>query len=123
MQYFSNPANGFAADFGDIADYARGVERLMKHWQATTGLSVLTLDYEEFVAHPEPSLAAVRAFVGLPDAAPGEADDQSTRRTIATASAWQARQPIHSGSVERWRHYAEWLPELAAAVPDPLERA
>jgi hypothetical protein len=33
-------------------------------------------------------------------------------RTIATASLWQARQPIYQNSVARWRRYEPWLGEL-----------
>jgi hypothetical protein len=31
---------------------------------------------------------------------------------ITSASQWQARQPVHTRSVDRWRHYAPYLPEL-----------
>jgi hypothetical protein len=36
---------------------------------------------------------------------------------IRTASAWQARQPIYSTSVERWRNYEPWLGELRQLLP------
>ncbi len=32
--------------------------------------------------------------------------------SISSASLWQARQPVYTRSIERWRHYAPYLPEL-----------
>jgi hypothetical protein len=40
------------------------------------------------------------------------------RRTINTASLWQARQPIYRTSVERWRRYEPWLGELRELAPE-----
>jgi len=39
-----------------------------------------------------------------------------TERTVKTASIWQARQPIYTSSVERWRNYEPFLGELKAAL-------
>jgi hypothetical protein len=37
---------------------------------------------------------------------------ESNQRLVRTASVWQARQPVYSTSVERWRRYEPWLGEL-----------
>ena len=39
-------------------------------------------------------------------------DFHKANRPIGTASAWQVRQPIYRGSVERWRNYEPWLGAL-----------
>ena len=39
-------------------------------------------------------------------------------RLIKTASVWQARQPVYSSSVERWRRYEPWLGELRQLLPE-----
>ena len=115
--FFGNPDNGYARDFDDIALVTRDCERLMRHWSAQAGLPVLAVDYEDTVAHPDAVLARVREFVGLADAEPPAAD-AGRRQSIVTASTWQARQPIYSHAVERWRGYASHLPELMRAFPD-----
>jgi hypothetical protein len=37
---------------------------------------------------------------------------------ISTASAWQARQPVHARSIGRWRDYAAYVPELLQFADD-----
>jgi hypothetical protein len=36
---------------------------------------------------------------------------------VATASVWQARQPVYATSIERWRRYEPWLGELRQLLP------
>ena len=115
--FFGNPDNGYARDFDDIALVTRDCERLMRHWSGQAGLPVLAVDYEDTVANPEAMLARVRDFVGMADAE-APAVDATRRQSIVTASTWQARQPIYSHAVERWRGYASHLPELMRAFPD-----
>jgi hypothetical protein len=49
-------------------------------------------------------------WLGLPTPAPPTAEQRMS--SISTASLWQARQPVYSGSVRRWRAYAPFVPEL-----------
>jgi hypothetical protein len=67
------------------------------------------------VRDPDGVTRAVAAWIGLPDApdAPPTAPV-----VISTASAWQARQPIHTRSIGRWRAYAPFLRELTALFPE-----
>ena len=109
-QSFAHPQYGFASDLDDIADFIRGHDRLMQHWQQRLRMPMHHLDYEAMVADPESSLAALRAFVGLPMAATETTTASTT--AITTASVWQARQPIYSSSVGRWKHYLPYVPEL-----------
>ena len=115
--FFGNPDNGYARDFDDIALVTRDCERLMRHWSTQAGLPVLAVDYEDTVANPEAVLARVRDFAGMADAE-APAADAARRQSIVTASTWQARQPIYSHAVERWRGYESHLPELMRAFPD-----
>lgn len=115
-QMFGNPEYGFACDFADIALVAADCERLMAHWQRKLPLAIHVLDYEHLAAQPQEALDALGAFVGLPTfdllAAPAPEG-----KAIASASLWQARQPVHRGSIGRWQRYVPYLPELTAAFP------
>ena len=42
---------------------------------------------------------------------------ERNKRTVRTASLWQARQPVYSTSVARWRRYEPWLGELRELLP------
>ena len=75
--------------------------------------SFLSVSYERFVEAPEDTLDTVAQWLGLPQASsPGSSPEPGN--AIATASAWQARQAVYTHSVGRWRHYAPFVPALAA---------
>ncbi|MBA2080170.1 sulfotransferase [Rhodanobacter sp. PCA2] len=109
-QSFRDAAHDYACDFADIAAVIHGCRRLGAHWLARYPQSVRTVRYEELVSDPAATIAALLPWLGLsPSPAP------ATTRVggdIRTASAWQARQPVHARSVGRWRHYAPYVPEL-----------
>jgi hypothetical protein len=64
------------------------------------------------VADQEHWTRAMLDFVGLPWDARC-LDFHRTERVVITASRWQVRQKIHSGSIGRWRNYEEHLAPLA----------
>ncbi|MEA2768796.1 MAG: hypothetical protein QOD93_1758, partial [Acetobacteraceae bacterium] len=115
---FSTPYE-FASDRGDLVCFFRQYQRLMAHWrQVLPSDGFIEIDYEALVADAEPVSRRLVAACGL------EWDDacrtpHQNPRPIATASLWQARQPIYRTSVERWRHYEPWLGELRSLLTDP----
>jgi hypothetical protein len=82
---------------------------------------ILDVPYEELVHHPEHWSRAMVEHIGLPWDARC-LDFQDTARIVSTFSKWQARQPINTASVGRWRHYEKFvgpLRALLAPVEDP----
>ncbi|MEO8458941.1 MAG: sulfotransferase [Dokdonella sp.] len=134
-QMFAHDDNGYAYDLADIAGYARGYQRLMEHWKARLALPVFDLDYESMARDPDSTIRDLYDFLDL---VPNEIDSAGADsggsgeaiatasvwqarqpvQAIATASVWQARQPVHTQSIERWRHYAAHVPDLLTAFPD-----
>lgn len=109
-QSFLDDTHGYAYDFADIAVVIRDCIRLMARWRQLHTASIHTVPYERLVADPAAVMADVAGWLELPSF-----DPQMSRQpaaAISTASLWQARQPIHTSSVGRWRHYAAYLPEL-----------
>ena len=109
-QSFSEEVQGYAYDFADIAQVMRDERRLMAHWSARHPDAIRELRYEELAAQPQAQIAALAAWIGVPASAPsqqGKAPD-----AIGTASLWQARQPVYTRSIGRWRNYAPFVPEL-----------
>lgn len=108
-QDFAHPDLAFAYDFGDMTAYMDGHDALMRYWVQALSLPVLELDYESLVTQTAASLAKLGDFIELPvrsHAAQGES------APVQSASVWQARQPVYSTSVGRWKHYAPYVPEL-----------
>lgn len=110
FQYFSVYSTGLSYTYSlpDWCRFYRGYRRLMAHWGEVLPGRVLDVDYEELVGDPEQQLRRVLDHCGLPW-------DESCLRfnsnaqAIRTASNWQVRQPLHRGSVSRWRHYEKPL--------------
>lgn len=108
-QDFAHEDCAFAYDFADIANYAAGHDALVEHWRQTLPLPIHALDYETLVADPDSTLQTLRKFVGMPES---EVTAYGAAAPINTSSVWQARQPIYTRSVGRWRAYAPFVPEL-----------
>jgi hypothetical protein len=109
MQYFREPGYGFAYDFADIAALQQGCERMMAYWLKQFPDAIRTLQYEDLVADPLHGIAALADWIGLGSGTPVQ-DGQPA--PINTASVWQARQPVYSSSVGRWREWERFVPEL-----------
>ena len=111
--YFTRFAQGhdFAFRRTDILAYTREYRRLMAHWRAVLSPGrMLELDYESLIGD-ENAIRALVAFCGL-EWDEACRDFHRLARPVATAAAWQVRQPLYRSSVGRWRHYEPWLGEL-----------
>lgn len=88
-------------------------KQLTEHW-----LKVLPQDrfrivsYEKLTSDPESTTRETIEFLKLPWAEEC-LSPQSNKRTVATPSLWQVRQPVYTSSVERWRRYEPWLGPFA----------
>ena len=93
-----------------------GVYRsIMDHWQRVLPGRILDVEYEHLVSDPEPQARRLIEFCGL------EWQDQClefhrSKRQVATASAAQVREPVHTRSVARWRRFENHLGPLRQAL-------
>lgn len=102
----------FTSDLDHLARYALSHRRLAERWRSAPPLPWHEVRYEDLVACPEPHVRSLLDFLGLPwDARCMEF--HTSRRAVATASASQVREPMHTRSVQRWRNYAAYLGPLA----------
>ncbi|MGH8145553.1 MAG: tetratricopeptide repeat-containing sulfotransferase family protein [Rhodanobacteraceae bacterium] len=110
MQAFHEEVQGYACAFTDIALVLRDCERLMAHWCKLYPDSIREARYEQLATAPETTVAELAAWIGLP--ASGSHGDATPASIITTSSLWQARQPVYTRSVGRWKNYVAHLPEL-----------
>lgn len=106
---------GFSYSLENLGTYYRGYRRLMAHWRKVLPVNMLEVDYEDMIADQEGMSRKIIAHCGL------EWDDRClafhmTERPVATASAWQVRQPLYKTAVERWRRYQRFLGPLQKAL-------
>ena len=107
----------FMGNRDDLVFYHGEYSRLMRHWRAVLPPErLLELDYEAVTGD---AAAAARRIVAFCELEWDEAclRPEANRRSVATASVWQARQAVYRGSVGRWRNYAPWLGALAELLP------
>lgn len=105
----------FSYDQGELAAYYDRYRRLMAHWHAVMPGAILDVRYEDLVTGTEAEARRVLEFCGLPwsDAVLAP---EGNERPSTTASAAQVRQPVHAGSIGRWRAVAEELAPLRARL-------
>jgi tetratricopeptide (TPR) repeat protein len=110
-----DPSMAYALDLQDIAHWYGQYERLMRHWKKLYGNDIEDVDYDGLVAGPQPAIAGLLEYCGLPwdEACMAFHRNQSV---VKTASVWQVRQPLYQRSSGRWRHYEKHLVALREAL-------
>lgn len=115
--YFQNFAHRheYSHDLSDIGHHYQQYLRIMAHWREVLPGRILEVDYETTTADPEGTARRLLDFCGLPW---NEAclTPQKTERAVRTASVAQVRQPIYRTSVQRWKHYEQYLDPLKEAL-------
>lgn len=101
----------FTTDMEHLVSFYRDYRRLMDHWRRVLPLPIFEARYESLVGDPDNSIHRLLEFCGL------SREEQClqphrARRPVATASAWQARQPIYLSSVGRWKRYEPFIGSL-----------
>jgi tetratricopeptide (TPR) repeat protein len=102
----------FAYNASNIAANYRDYLMLMKHWRAVLpSTAFIEIDYESVVVEREATLGKVLQFCSL---SWSEACLHHERNecSIRTPSFWQARQPIYSNSIDRWKPYKALLDDF-----------
>ena len=112
-------AHPYSYDFHDLGHYFAAWTRLARHWQNLLGDRLLVVEYENLVTHSEAVARQIISHCGLPWESTC-LDSHLQRSAVTTASAVQVRQPIHTSSVGKWRHYQKQL-RLLRALLENLE--
>jgi tetratricopeptide (TPR) repeat protein len=102
-------------NLAEIGAELRRYRELMAHWDAVLPGRVTPIGYEALVADPEAGAKALSEAAGLAWE-PAALRFFERERALATASAMQARRPIHADSVGRWRRHAAKLAPLIEAL-------
>jgi tetratricopeptide (TPR) repeat protein len=102
----------FTSDLESLAHYYGQYLRITDHWRAVLPPeTLLEVPYEALVGNQEYWTRRMLDFIGLPWD-PRCLEFHRTERVVITASRWQVRQKISSGSIGRWRNYEKYLAPL-----------
>jgi tetratricopeptide (TPR) repeat protein len=105
----------YAYTLADLGRYYPAYDRLAAHWSELLADRIVSVSYETLVGHPEAAVRTLLARLGLPFE-PACLEFHRNPAATNTASAAQVREPMHTRSVGRWRHFAPYLEPLAAAL-------
>lgn len=118
LSIFQTPLSKFhpySADLEAIGRHYRFMVDMFELFRPHVDNPILDLSYDLLVADPEAQSARMFAFLGL-DWQRSMMNRQTERKSVATASIYQVRQPIHTRSRERWRAYEPWLRPMIEAM-------
>ncbi|MCZ6592870.1 MAG: sulfotransferase [Alphaproteobacteria bacterium] len=100
-----------------IAEKLKSHDAFIDFWRQVLPNSIHTVRYETLVSQTEQEAKRMIEFCGLRWEAQCTRPHENSGH-VQTASKWQVRQPIHKGSVERWRRYEAELEPLRQALGD-----
>lgn len=103
----------------DAAHQLAAISQLMAHYRDALHIPMHELVYERFVGDQEGETAKLMAHIGL-EMEPGQLRFHESDRRAPTPSYAQVRQPVHAGSVAKWRAYAEPLAPILPLVRDAI---
>ncbi len=106
---------GFAYDLAWIGEQIADHDALMRHWQQVFAGEILEVHYEDIVDDPATGARRMLDYIGVAWESQ-VLDFHTLERPVKTASNWQVRQPLYTGSKQRWRHYPHSLAPLVDAV-------
>jgi tetratricopeptide (TPR) repeat protein len=111
FQPFQHEDTAFSYSLDHLLDFYSGYRRMMAGWEKIYADRIHRVNYDELVNSSAEVLSKTLRFLGTEwdDAVMQTADQE---RVVRSASAWQARQPVHTKSIERWSHYYHQAPEF-----------
>ena len=89
--------------------------RIMEHWLDVAPVDIHIVDYERMVSEPEVIARGMVEYCEL-EWDPQCLDTSKVTRPIETASVWQVRQPINTGSLGKWKRYERQLQPMIEAL-------
>jgi tetratricopeptide (TPR) repeat protein len=111
FQLFQHADTAFSNSLEHLVTFYSGYRRLMANWEKIYPERIHRVSYDELVESSDDVLTKTHRFLGTKwDNTVMHPRDQGG--VVRSASVWQARQPIHTRSVNRWRHYYDQAPEF-----------
>ncbi len=106
----------YTFDLTDTAKFYKAFDDLISHWRsAIPATNFMEVWYEDIVFHQERETRRLLEFCDL------SWDEKCLRfhendAPVSTASSVQVRQPLYSGSIDRWKRYGDALAGLQSAL-------
>ncbi len=103
--------NNYSFELTEIGKYYLDYERLMQHWLKLFPTEIFEVKYEDLVLNQDELSRKLIEYLDL-DWDEKCLEFHKNKRAIKTLSNSQVRQPMNKNSINRWRHYQEYLEPL-----------
>ncbi len=113
-----NDNHVYARNLEELARFYKKYMILMQHWYRNSSLSILTINYEDMVHQQKIESKKIIDHIGL-DWSDDILNYYDSDRIIMTPSYHQASKPIYTSSVNRWKHYSQYLEPLKKVLGEP----
>ena len=106
--YFPAEGHGYAWDLGDIAEFFELYRSYMAYWHERFPGRIYNIGYEALTEQQETETRKLLDYCEL-GWDPACMEFHRARRTVATSSVTQVREPMYQGSSSAWRRYETLL--------------
>ncbi len=103
----------FAFSRPSIVHAYRTYQRFMEHWKCVVPADrIQEVNYSDLILNREETLHDLIQFLEL-EWNEDVLHHENSSAPIQTPSRWQARQPVYSSSLDRWKQFEPWLEEFS----------
>ncbi len=110
----------YSYDIEEVAAYYSTCHRFMNELKSLDSGKILTVEYEDLVREPGPTIGKILGHCGLP-AKTGLEDVTQNGTPVTTASSVQVRRGVHTDNLWGWKRYARHLGALEQALGEVVE--
>ena len=111
-----HPHQEFSFNLETLGTYYNAYADMMTHWNhVLPDGKIYNLHYEKLVNEPENEVRKLLEYCNL-NWDENCLNFHQNKRSVATASIAQVRQPLHNKSVQRWRNYEQQLAPLRQII-------
>tara|TARA_B100001540_G_scaffold313618_1_gene336893 strand:- start:2686 stop:4794 length:2109 start_codon:yes stop_codon:yes gene_type:complete len=118
-QGFTNLAL-YAFDQKEVAYYYNIYRKCMKFWHEKLKANrIYTLNYEDLVINPDKEIKNVLKHCSL-DFEDDCLNFQTSKRAVRTASVVQVKDGLHSGSLNKWKHFEKHIQPMKEIIENEI---
>ena len=115
--YFSYNVMPWSYDEKELVSYYNNYKNLIIHYNNILPDKIYHLKYEDLISDPEKKTRALLDFCNL-DWDKNCLNFKDNKREVKTASIAQVRKGLYSSSVESWKNFEPYFPELFTNLED-----
>jgi hypothetical protein len=108
---FEKDYHAYAYNDELLNEYYDYYEKLMKHWEKILADDLITINYEDIIENPKTEIAKILKFIGV-DWEESCLKFYQKERYVNTISSSQVKKPLYKGSINSWKNYENYLPNL-----------